>query len=162
MKRILPAPLLSLSLFALWLVLNPPPGAGQVLIAAIVAVALPVAATPLRPQRVRIRRPWVLLRLILAVGRDVILSNWLVGRAVLRAGARPPSAAFVRIPLELRDVNGLAALAVITTGVPGTVWSELARDRSAVLLHLFDVDDVPAFVEHYKSCYERPLMEIFE
>ena len=55
-----------------------------------------------------------------------------------------------------------ASLAIITTVVPGTVWSELAADRSAVRLHVFDVDDEAAFVALYKRRYERPLMEIFE
>ena len=61
-----------------------------------------------------------------------------------------------------RWLNVLAALAVITTVVPGTVWSELAIDRSAVLLHVFDVDDQAAFVARYKARYERPLIEIFQ
>ena len=61
-----------------------------------------------------------------------------------------------------RDANGLAALAVITTIVPGTVWSELALDRSAFLLHVFDLDDEASFIAWFKSRYERPLMEIFQ
>jgi len=56
----------------------------------------------------------------------------------------------------------LASLAMITAVVPGTVWAELATDRSALLLHVFDVDDEAAFIAHYKSRYERPLQEIFE
>ena len=51
---------------------------------------------------------------------------------------------------------------MITTVVPGTVWSELAVDRSAVLLHLVDTDDPEAYAVYYKQRYERPLMEIFE
>ena len=67
-----------------------------------------------------------------------------------------------RIPLELRDPSALAALAVITTVVPGTVWCELARDGSALLLHVWDAPDEAAFIAHYKRCYEQPLREIFE
>jgi multicomponent K+:H+ antiporter subunit E len=68
----------------------------------------------------------------------------------------------VRIPLELRDPAALASLAIITTVVPGTVWSELALDRSALLLHVFDLEDEAAFVVRYKSRYEQPLKEIFQ
>ena len=57
MKRLLPAPLLSASLFVLWLVLNPPFGTGQAILGAIVAVVLPAITAPLRPLRVRLRRP---------------------------------------------------------------------------------------------------------
>ena len=28
--------------------------------------------------------------------------------------------------------------------------------------HVFDLDDEAAFIEHFKTAYERPLMEIFE
>jgi multicomponent K+:H+ antiporter subunit E len=30
------------------------------------------------------------------------------------------------------------------------------------VLHVFDVVDEAAFIEHYKQRYERPLREIFE
>ena len=161
MKRLLPAPLLSAALLAMWLVLNSSVSSGHVLLGAVLALALPWLAAPLRPLAVRIRRPGAVLRLTAAVFRDVIASNLEVAwHVVTRSSA--PRAAFVRIPLELRDPNGLAALAIITTVVPGTVWSELAPDRSAVLLHVFDLDDEASFVEHYKSRYEQPLREIFE
>jgi len=68
----------------------------------------------------------------------------------------------VRVPLALRNPHALASLAMITAVVPGTVWAEMATDRSALLLHVFDVDDEAAFIAHYKSRYERPLQEIFE
>ena len=56
----------------------------------------------------------------------------------------------------------VAALSMICTVVPGTVWSELALDRSILLLHVFDLDDESQFIQHFKTTYERPLMEIFE
>lgn len=162
MKRLLPAPLLSAALFALWLTLNQQLGIGHLLLAGTLAIAVPLICAPLRPLPVRIRRPGVVMRLILTVAHDVVVSNLNVGWAVLRARRRPPRAAFVTIPLELRDANGLAALAVITTIVPGTVWSELALDRSAFLLHVFDLGDEASFIAWFKARYERPLMEIFQ
>ena len=162
MKRILPSPLLAASLFVLWLVLNPPLSAGTAILGAIVALAVPAAVAPLRPRRATIRRWRTLARLVHAVGADVLRSNLDVARGLLRPASRPPTGAFVRIPLELTDPSALAALAIITTVVPGTVWAELAVDRSAVLLHVFDVDDEAAFVADFKARYERPLKEIFE
>jgi multicomponent K+:H+ antiporter subunit E len=162
MKRILPAPLLSAGLFVLWLVLNGSVSPGQVVLAAALAIAVPILSAPLRPQPVRVRRPGVVLRLIAAVAYDVVRSNIDVGLRVLHARRRPPRGAFVRIPLQLHDPNGIAVLALITTIVPGTVWSELARDRSMFLLHVFDLADEAEFVAYFKHRYERPLLEIFE
>lgn len=162
MKRVLPAPLVSAALFALWLLLNQRLNAGQLLLAATLAIAVPLLCAPLRPLPVRVRRPVVVLRLIATVARDVVVSNVEIGWRVLHARRRPPRGAFVRVPLDLRDANGLAALAVITTVIPGTVWSELAIDRSAFLLHVFDLGDEAAFVADFKSRYEQPLMKIFQ
>ncbi len=155
MKRLFPAPWLSLALWLLWL-------PAHLLLGAALGFLAPLMMAPLRPLPVRIRNPWVILRLFLLVGRDVIVSNLIVARGVLNAGRRPPRSAFVKIPLELRDANGLAALSMICTVIPGTVWSELALDRSVLLLHVFDLDEEAAFIRHFKDTYERPLMEIFE
>jgi multicomponent K+:H+ antiporter subunit E len=102
------------------------------------------------------------VRLILRVGSDVVRSALGVARGVLRAGRHPPRGRFVVVPLELHNAHALTALAMITTVVPGTVWSELAPDRSALLLHVFDLDEEAAFIDHFKARYERPLKEIFE
>jgi multicomponent K+:H+ antiporter subunit E len=160
--RLLPAPLLSASLFALWLVLNQSLSAGHLLLAAVLGLLVPPLTARLRPGEARIRRPALLMRLIFTVGIDVLTSGCEVGWGILRSRWRGPNGAFVRIPLDLRDPGALASLAIITTVVPGTVWSELALDRSVLLLHVFDLVDEAAFVARYKSRYEQPLKEIFQ
>lgn len=162
MSRIFPAPLLSLALFALWLLLNLSVSPGNLLLAALLAILAPILMAPLRPQVAHIRRPGTIVRLILRVGADVVISNLLVARSVLMAQRRPPRSKFVHVPLELHDPHGLAALSMITTVIPGTIWSELALDRSVLLIHVFDLDDESSFIEHFKHTYERPLMEIFQ
>ncbi|MBA1204578.1 Na+/H+ antiporter subunit E [Pseudomonas capeferrum] len=162
MKRFFPAPLLSVSMFFLWLLLNVSVSPGNLVLAAALGIFAPLLLAPLRPQQAHIRRPRVIIRLLCRVGTDVVMSNLQVAKGVLRAGSRQPHSVFVHIPLDLRDAHGLAALSMITTVVPGTVWSELALDRSMLLLHVFDLKDEAAFIEHFKHAYERPLMEIFE
>ena len=162
MKRWLPAPLVSAGLLVLWLLLNQSLSAGHIAIGIVAALVLPWLTAPLRPAPGRIRRPLTALRLIGVVAFDVVHSALQVAGGVLRARRRPPRARFVVIPLELRNVHALALLALITTIVPGTVWSELAPDRSRLLLHVFDSADDASFIAHYKTRYERPLQEIFE
>ena len=162
MKRLFPAPWLPLALWLLWLVLNLSLSAGNLLLGAVLGFLAPLMFAPLRPLPIRIHRPGVIIKLFFMVGRDVVASNIAVARGVLRAGKNPPRSRFVKIPLDLRDANGLAALSMITTVVPGTIWSELALDRSVLLLHVFDLDDEAQFIRHFKDTYERPLMEIFE
>lgn len=161
-RRLLPAPLLSAALLALWLALARAPTLGQFLLGLALAFVVPVATARLRPTPVRVRRPLTVARFILRVAGDVVASNVAVAWGVVAWSWRPPRARFVVVPLELRDPYGLAALAMVTTVVPGTVWSELAPDRSAVMLHVWDVGDEAAFVARYKARYETPLREIFE
>jgi multicomponent K+:H+ antiporter subunit E len=161
MKRLLPAPLLSFGLFVGWLVLNRSTSPGHLLLAAAVAIAMPLLLSPLRPAAGPVRAPLRLARLILTVGSDVIVSGVEVALGALRSRTRPPHGTFVVVPLDLRDSHALAALSMITAVIPGTVWTELAADRSALMLHVFDLDDEAAFVERFKRRYERPLLEIF-
>lgn len=159
MKR-RPSLLMGAGLAAFWLVLNDSVAPADLLIAALVALVIPWLAAPLRPPGTPVRKPLVLARLVLRVGGDVVASALQVGWGALRPASS--RAAFVTIPLELRDSHALAALAVITTVVPGSLWSELAPDRSALLLHVFGVEDEAAYVREFKARYERPLKEIFE
>lgn len=162
MKRLLPSPWLSLGLFGGWLLLTRSFSVGQVLLGLLVALLMPLLMAPLRPRPGPLRHWGVLLRLILRVGRDVLRSALDVARGVLRSRRQPPRGTFVVVPLALRDEHALAALAMITAVVPGTVWCELAPDRSALLMHVFDLDDEAAFLAHFRTDYEMPLKEIFE
>jgi multicomponent K+:H+ antiporter subunit E len=161
-RRLIPAPLLSTALLALWLVLSRSASLGQILLGLAIALAVPHLTAGVRLSTVRVRRPLVVIRFILMVGYDVLASNIQVAKGILAWRWRRPNARFVVIPLELRDPVGLAALAMVTTVVPGTVWSEIALDRSAMMLHVWDVDEEESFVIRFKARYEKPLREIFE
>lgn len=162
MKSLLPTPLLSLALFGLWLLLNQSASAGQLVLALVLAIAIPLLTAGLRPLPVRIRRPGTVLRLMLTVAADTVRSNLAVIRLLLSPGPRRHPADFVHVPLDVRDPNALAVLATIVCITPGTAWAELSLDRSMLLLHVLEVDDAQAIAAHIKQRYERPLMEIFE
>ena len=163
LRKLFPAPLLSLALAALWMVLNRDYGLGQWLLALALGVGVPLLTQPLRPTPVRFRKPWTAFRLFWQVGADVIVWNWRVARGTM--ARTPPRGGFVTVPLDLRDPHGLDVLAAIMCVIPGTIWSELALDRSTLLVHLFDLPDeqaAQAEVTLIKTRYEKPLMEIFE
>ena len=162
MKRLLPSPLLSVALFVLWLLLSRSVSAGHLILAAVLAVLIPLLTRGLRPLPVRIRRPGMVLRLGLRVVADTIESNLAVVRFLVLPSQRRHPSGFVHIPLELRDPNALAVLAMIVCITPGTAWAEISRDRSTLLLHVLEMDDPQAIAAYVKERYERPLMEIFE
>ncbi|PVZ13485.1 MULTISPECIES: Na+/H+ antiporter subunit E [unclassified Pseudomonas] len=159
MKRVLPHPGLSLSLSALWLLLNGSLSAGHLLLAALLGLAVPLLVADLRPGSGRAARPAVTVRLVARVMTDLLHSNLQVAVQVLRR--RPPASAWVEVPLQLRSPQGLAVLAVISCAVPGTVWCKLSRERDHLLIHVLSLDDEKRFITDFKAHYEQPLLEIF-
>lgn len=162
MKLIFPAPLLSVALFVLWLLLNHSVSAGHLVLGALLGLLIPVLTRGLRPLPVRVRHPWTIFKLAITVVADTSVSNFQVVRFLLFPSLRKHPAAFVHIPLQLQDPNGLAVLAMITCITPGTAWAEISRDRSMLLLHVLEVEDPQIIIDHVKTKYERSLMEIFE
>jgi len=162
MKRWLPSPPLSLTLFGVWLLLNQSLDAATLLLAALLAVAVPLITRGLRPATVRMHRPGVALRLAGLVAVDMLRSAVAVAYRLLTRRASAIASTFVQVPLDLRDANALAVLAMILCLTPGTAWAELSLDRSVLTIHVFDLEDEAAFIAEVKTRYERPLMEIFE
>lgn len=162
LQTLIPAPLVSVSLLIGWLVLARSAAAGQFVLGLVLALGIPLVLSNLRVKGTRVRRPDVVVRLVIRVAYDVFVSNLVIANDLIRWRWRRPSSRFVVIPLELRDPVGLAALALVTTNVPGTVWCELAADRSALLLHVWDAPDDSDFIVRFKARYEQPLREIFE
>lgn len=159
MKRWLPCPILSLGLFALWLLLNRSLSSGHLLLGALLAVAVPLMVSGLRPSAYRVARPGLAARLAARVMLDMVRSNiQVVGQVVRR---RPPASAWVNVPLELRSPEGLAVLAMISCAVPGTVWCKLSMERDCLLIHVLSLADEERFIAEFKEHYERPLLEIF-
>jgi len=160
-KRLLPAPLLSATLFLTWLLLNSTVDPAHLVLAAALAVVVPWFTEALRPERPRVRRPLAIVRLGLVVLWDIVLSNIDVARRILgpESAIKPR---FVWVPLSLSDPHAILSLAGIITMTPGTLSADLSADRRYLLVHAFNVDDEAALIAQIKARYEAPLKEIFE
>ena len=161
MKRLLPAPLLSATLFLTWLLLNNTVDPAHLVLAAVLAVVVPWFTEALRPERPRVRRPLAIVRLGLVVLWDIVLSNIDVARRILgpESAIKPR---FVWVPLSLSDPHAILSLAGIITMTPGTLSADLSADRRYLLVHAFNVDDEAALIAQITARYEAPLKEIFE
>lgn len=160
MRRLLPSLPLSVTVFVLWLLLVAEVGIGQVVLAAALAVALPLLAGLLQPERARFGRGWAILVLARRVLWDMLLSNIEVARRILGPEKRI-TPGFVWVPLALTNLHGITALASIITLTPGTLSAELAEDRRHLLVHCFNLHDADATVATIKRRYESLLKEIF-
>lgn len=164
MRRVLAEPLLSLALFASWLMLSGSLSPGHMVLGAALAIGVPWLTRRWRPDRPRLALGGAVLLLAATVLRDIVESNIAVARAIL-GDERRIKPRFVRVPLAIRDPHGVVALAGIVTMTPGTLSAHLSDDRTQLLLHAFDVDSdeaQSALVAHIRRRYEQPLMQIFE
>jgi multicomponent K+:H+ antiporter subunit E len=162
MRRRLPFPLLTAALLAMWLLLNESVAPGSLILGGVLALGASWALVALDPPPARFRRLRTALGLAWVVLVEIVRSNNAVARIILRPRARDRTSGFVRIPLDMRDPYGLAALACIITATPGTIWVEYDSADNTVLLHVLDLIDEEAWVRIIKGRYERQLMEIFE
>lgn len=161
MTRLLPYPVISALLLAMWLILNQSVSAGHILFGALCAFLGPLALTLLDVPPIRVRRPGAILRLVGTTLVDIVKSNIAVARIVLRPNLKR-RAGFVAIPLEMRSPYGLAALACMLTATPGTCWVSLDPADGMLIIHVLDLDDDYDWAAAIKHRYERLLMEIFE
>ena len=159
MNRWVPHPLLTLLLIAMWLLLNQSLAPGHFLLGAAIALPASWGVAALRPEPVRTISLRPVARLAGIVLFDIFRSNLAVARIVLLPRQRVSG--FVRLPLELTNIHGLAVLACIITATPGTLWVQLDRTTGILLVHVLDLVDEEAWIDLIKRRYETLLLEIF-
>ncbi|KXG84699.1 Na+/H+ antiporter subunit E [Agrobacterium bohemicum] len=159
--RILPYPLLTISLAVFWMTINSF-SPGHLLLGTGVAMIASWAMASLRPPKPRIRNWHLLIKLIAIVIYDIVRSNIAVASIILFPRNRKTRAAFMTVPLDLRDPMGLAVLAVVLTATPGSAWLEYNSSQGTLLIHVLDEVSEAHWQNLIKSRYEKLLMEIFE
>lgn len=160
MKSWLPHPILSLLLFAVWLLLVAEVSAAHVLLALFLAWGIPMLCRPFLKGLPPIRNVFAALRLVAVVIYDIVVANVAVARLVLGPVKRLKPV-FVQVPLTLTQPMSISLLASIITMTPGTVSSDLSADNKFLLVHALDCSDPEALVTDIKQRYEKPLLEIF-
>jgi len=160
MNRVLPHPLLSLIVFALWLLLNNSIAPGQIVLAVIIALILPRVTTGFWTMKAHVASPAALLGYIGIVVYDIIAANFTVARQVLgrNAALRP---AFFRVPLDLDNPLAISVLANTITLTPGTVSCQVDENRHQLLVHALHTDDPDGEIAAIKQRYEARLKRIF-
>jgi multicomponent K+:H+ antiporter subunit E len=155
--------ILTITLVAMWLLLNGELSLLSIAFGVLLAVLLVLAITQLRPVPPRLRNLHLAVPLIGTVLVDIVRSNIAVARVVLGlVGNRQVRSGFLDIPLELSDPHGLAILAVIVTSTPGTSWAGMASSGKVLRLHVLDLRNEDEWIRFFKQQYEHRLMRIFE
>lgn len=160
MSRVLPQPVVSLLILALWMALAPALTIGQFLLGFVLAIAIPWFTHRLWPNYPRLRRPFLAVRLFVRVLADIVIANIEVARLVLGPLDRL-NPHLIELPLDIDDPFIATIFASIITLTPGTVSVDIDRRRRIVLVHALNVTDIPDAIATMKRRYEAPLKEIF-
>ncbi|MGH6623409.1 MAG: Na+/H+ antiporter subunit E [Burkholderiaceae bacterium] len=159
MRRLVPAPALSMALWVAWLLLNGL-SAAQGMLGAALAFAIPLFLGRRQMTAWSMSTVATAARLFCTVLIDIVVSAIGLARLILgpQASIRP---GFVRVPLALRHSHGIVVLASIITLTPGTLTVDVGAGRDHLLVHVFDLDDPKGVVALIKRRYETPLLRIF-
>jgi multicomponent K+:H+ antiporter subunit E len=160
LRRLLPHPVLSASLLVVWLVLNASLQPGQILLGALLGLALPLLTRPLwsdRPPFHRLPRLW---RLFLIVNWDILKAGLTVAWVIMNRPARSLQPQFMVVPLDCRNPYSMALLVGIVSITPGTVAADLDQEHGLLLVHALHEPDPAGATARIKSRYEEPIREV--
>jgi len=161
MMRILPHPLMTLTLVLVWLGLVNKVTPGNLLLGLFFGLLVPIATAPYWPDRPRIRNPLKVIEYGVIVLWDIVIANIQVAAIILFRRNETIRSQWVTVPLDLTSPEAITVLAGTITMTPGTVSTSVSTDAKSLLVHCLDVDDPAEIVATIKSRYEARLKEIF-
>jgi multicomponent K+:H+ antiporter subunit E len=162
MARILPHPLLSLLLTAVWQMLVNSITAGTLVLGLLFGILIPILTSAYWPNRPKLRRPLRIASYVMIVLWDICVANVVVARIILFRRNSELRSNWVTIPLDLNSPEAITVLAGTITMTPGTVSSDISACGRALLVHCLDAPDPDAVRDEIKRRYEGRLKEIFE
>ncbi len=162
LQRLIPHPLLSLTLTVVWLALVNTVTLGNLLLGGFLGLVVPMMTAAYWPDRPRIRKPMVVAEYIVVVLWDIILANIEVALIILLKRDEDIHSHFINVPLELTSPEAITVLAGTITMTPGTVSAVLSADGGCILVHCLHTDDPDGVRDSIKERYERRLKEIFQ
>lgn len=161
LARLIPHPLLSLTLVFVWLGLVNTFTLGNLILGSAIGLIIPMLTAAYWPDRPTISRPLKIAEYMLIVLWDIIVANVQVAAVILFRPQRSIRSQWIPVPLELTSAEAITVLAGTITMTPGTVSATLSADASCILVHCLHTDDPDAVRDGIKSRYERRLKEIF-
>src|SRR5690606_15742730 len=152
-KRIFPAPLLSLFLVIFWFLLQNKVSMGHLVLGGLLAIIIPLYTTRGDSHRARLHRPFRALQYFLLLLVDIVISNFKIAALIL-SFKRRLKPALLEYELDLRDDVPITILAATISLTPGTISAEVSKDKRFLLIHALNVDDHEGVKKEIKHRYE--------
>jgi multicomponent K+:H+ antiporter subunit E len=160
LERLIPHPLLSLTLTLVWLALVNTVSLGNLLLGGFLGLVIPMITAAYWPNRPVVGKPLKVVEYFLLVLWDIVVANVQVAMIILFKRERDIRSAWIVIPLELTSPEAITVLAGTITMTPGTVSAMLSADGKSLLVHAC-IPTMPVRCGTIKTRYERRLKEIF-
>ncbi|MGK0189045.1 MAG: multicomponent K+:H+ antiporter subunit E [Verrucomicrobiales bacterium] len=160
-RTLFPFPWLSLTLWAIWLLVNNTFSPGHMVLGGILAILIPFATAAFWPEPVRLRRPWLAIKYCGRLALDILTANLQVAVWIIRPNRRLQPA-FIRYELELHSPLAISLLASTISLTPGTVSCDLSSDQRFLLIHCLHVEDADSLALQIHERYEQPLLEVLK
>ncbi|MBK5946669.1 Na+/H+ antiporter subunit E [Rhodobacter veldkampii DSM 11550] len=162
LARLIPHPMLSVTLTLVWLALVNTVTLGNLLLGSALGIVIPMITAPYWPNRPTLRKPLAVAEFVLVVFWDIIVANIQVAAIILFRRRADIHSQWVTVPLDLTSPEAITALGGTITMTPGTVAVTLSADAGSMLVHCLHTDDPDGLRDSIKTRYERRLKEIFE
>jgi len=159
--RLLPMPIHSLLLFAVWLLLNNTVAPGHIVLATFLAIVIPLITSGMQDSKPSFHKPLVTLLYVIMVIGDIIVANFEVAALVIGPNKKL-NPAFIAVPIEIEHELPITILASTVSLTPGTVSAEISEDKQWLYVHVLHMTDKDELIALIKQRYERPLREIFK
>lgn len=161
LARLIPHPLLSVTLVLVWLALVNKVTPGNLILGAGFGLVVPMLTAAYWPDRPRMRNPLAIVEFVLVVLWDIVVANVQVAMILLFRPEAKIRSVWICVPVDLTSAEAITVLAGTITMTPGTVSATLSADGASILVHTLDTDDPDAVRDQIKTRYERRLKEIF-
>lgn len=161
LRKLFPHPWLSAALVVTWFLLVNHVMLGSLVLAVILAIAIPLLISAFWPGNVPIHNLPAILEFGAVVLWDIVVANFVVARLVLFVPNDRMQSAWITIPLDLTVPEAITVLAATITLTPGTVTAEMSADGRALLVHALHAPDPDAVRDEIKTRYEARLKRIF-
>lgn len=143
----------------LWGKASPANIIGGLVVALAITVLLPLPVVPVEGRL----HPISLVRLVINVAYQLVLSSLQVAWLAIRPGP-PPLSAVLRARLAIKSDLVLALAVNIFTLIPGSMVLEIDQERRLIYVHVIDVGNERAVARFYRQIeqIERLLIATFE
>jgi len=161
MKMLFPHPILSFTLWIVWLLLNNTIAPGHMVLGAILAIVIPFFTRHFWEEKVCIQQPITLMKFVAVVLWDIMVANVIVAKLILgnKDNLEPK---FLYIPLDIEHPLAISLLANTISLTPGTVSCDVSEDKKTLIVHGLHEPQPEDTIAEIKQRYEQPLKKVFE